>query len=130
MTIFADTSTLVSLYSKTDSNHAKAVQIIKSYKNNPLIISKYIFAETVTILSQREGKKQSIKVGEVLKNVYVWADINQEIENLAWEIFKKQTSKNVSFVDCTTIALYQDGAFDKLFSFDSDFKKNKVAILE
>lgn len=130
MTIFADTSALVSLYSKTDSNHAKAVQITRSYKNNSLIISKYIFAETVTILSQREGKKQSIKVGEVLKNVYIWADINQGIENSAWEIFKKQTSKNVGFIDCTTIALYSDGAFDKLFTFDTDFIKNKVPVLD
>lgn len=129
MTIFADTSALVSLYSKTDPNHKKAIQIIKSHQGISLIISKYIFAEVVTILSQRDGKKQSIIAGNFLKKAYAWIG-TEDIENLAWEIFKKQTSKNVSFVDCTTFALYQQSVFDKAFTFDSDFKTNKIPTLE
>ena len=92
------------------------------------MISKYIFAEVVTILSQRDGKKQSIIAGGLLKKAYAWIG-TEDIENLAWEIFKKQTSKNVSFVDCTTFALYQKGVFDKAFTFDSDFKTNGIPTL-
>ena len=130
MIIFSDTAGLVSLFSEKDSNHRQAMRIVKKLKGQSFLISKYIFAEVVTMLSQKEGKEKSIIVGEHLKTKYEWIDLNTEIENLAWKIFKKQTSKNISFIDCTTIALYKDGAFDKLFTFDSDFKKNKVAILE
>lgn len=129
MTIFADTSALVSLYSKTDPNHKKAVQIIQLHQETQFIISKYIFAEVVTILSQRDGKKQSIIAGNLLKKAYAWIN-TEDIEDLAWEIFKKQKSKNISFTDCTCFALYQQKTFDKAFAFDSDFQKNEVPILK
>ena len=129
MTIFADTSALVSLYSKTDPNHDKAIEIVKSHKEITFMISKYIFAEVVTILSQKDSKKQSIIAGNILIGSYSWINTEKNIENLAWEIFKKQTSKNVSFIDCTTFALYKQGVFDKAFAFDQDFKSNKIPVL-
>lgn len=130
MIIFADTSALVSLYSETDPNHDKAIAIVRSYKEVTFMISKYIFAEVVTILSQKDSKKQSITAGNILIGSYIWINTEKDIENLAWEIFKKQPSKNVSFVDCTTFALYKNGAFNKAFTFDSDFKTNKIPTLE
>lgn len=130
MIIFADTAGLVSLFSEKDSNHKKALQIVKKLRSKSFLISKYIFAEVVTMLSQKEGKEKSIIVGEHLKNNYKWIDLDISMENLAWELFKKQKSKNVSFVDCTTFALSQQGIFDKVFTFDDDFQTNKVSILE
>lgn len=130
MIIFADTSALVSLYSKTDSNHSKAIVLVNLYHDMPLVISKYIFAEVVTILSQKDSKKQAIMAGDILKKSYTWINIEEESENLAWEIFKKQTSKNVSFIDCISFALFKKGVFDKAFAFDDDFKTNQIPILE
>lgn len=129
MIILTDASALISLFSKQDINHEKATKIIKNLKIAELLISNYIFAEVTTMLSQKEGKEKAVKVGEYLKNKYNWIRLDIETENLAWEIFKKQISKNVSFVDCTTFALYQKGVFDKAFTFDSDFKTNKIPIL-
>lgn len=130
MIIITDTSALVSLFSKQDINHNKAIKIINNLKTAELLISNYIFAEVTTMLSQKEGKKKAVKIGEYLKKKYSWIRLDTKTEELAWEIFKKQTSKNVSFVDCATFALYQDGAFDKAFTFDSDFKTNKIPVLE
>lgn len=130
MKIFADASALVALFRIGDPNHQKALTLSKQLDGNTGLISKYIFAETVTILSQKEGKKQSIDAGETLKKHFKLIELNEEVERLAWEIFKKQTSKNVSFVDCTTFALYKNGAFNKAFTFDSDFKTNKIPTLE
>lgn len=130
MIIFADTAGLVSLFSEKDSNHRKALQIVKKLRSKSFLISKYIFAEVVTMLSQKEGKEKSIIVGEHLKNNYKWIDLDISMENLAWELFKKQKSKNVSFVDCTTFALFKKGVFDAAFTFDSDFKSNNIPILK
>ena len=130
MIIITDASALISLFSKKDINHEKAIKIIKSLETEELLISNYIFAEVATMLSQKEGKEKAVKIGEYLKKKYSWIRLDIETENLAWEIFKKQASKNVSFVDCTTFALYKNGAFNKAFTFDSDFKTNKIPILE
>ncbi len=129
MTIFADTSALVALFRIDDPNHQKAKVIAKNLKDINSVISNYVFLETVTILSQRVGKEKTIQAAAVIRKNFEEVRIDPEIDNLAWEIFKKQASKNVSFVDCTTFALYKNGAFDKAFTFDSDFKTNKIPTL-
>src|SRR3989304_4235258 len=129
MKIFADSSALVALFRKSDPNHQKALTISKQLDSNIGIISHYIFAETVTILSQKEGKQQAIDVGEILRNKFIWITIDENICDLAWELFQKQLSKNTSFVDCTTFALYKEEIFDKAFAFDDDFKANKIPLL-
>lgn len=130
MNIFADSSALVALFNPQDPYHNQSKLIAKKYKIRSFIISTYIFAETVTVLSQKVGKIEALHAGEMLKKKASKIEVDENTLNLAWEIFKKQTSKNVSFVDCATIALFQKGVFDKLFTFDSDFKKNSVPVLE
>ncbi len=130
MNVFTDASALISLFSEKDSNHQKALGMIsKLDKKSAFIISNYVFAEVVTILSQKEGRHKAIIIGDYIKRTYHWINVDQEIEDLAWEIFKKQISKNVSFVDCTTFALFKKGVFDKAFSFDRDFKVNKISLV-
>lgn len=129
MSVFTDSSALVALFNPQDPNHNKAKLITKKYKIKSFVISDYIFAETVTVLSQKIGKKKAIYAGEFIKKRCLKVETSEDILNLSWEIFKKQKSKNVSFVDCTTFALYQKGVFDKAFTFDSDFKSNKIPYL-
>lgn len=130
MRIFADASAMVSFYDPKDGNHTKAQKLASKSLRDPLLISNFVFAEIVTILSQRVDKQNAILAGEYIKENFTIIKITEDMEDLAWEIFKKQTSKNVSFVDCTTFALYKNGAFDKAFTFDSDFKSNNVPILK
>ena len=130
MRIFADASAMVSFYDPKDNNHIKAKKITSKILKIPLLTSNFVFAEIVTILSQRIDKQNSILAGEYIKKNITIIRLTEKMEDLVWEIFRKQTSKNVSFVDCATFALYQQGVFDKAFTFDSDFKKNKIPILE
>lgn len=130
MTVFGDASAIVSFYDSSDSNHKKAQKLAIQFSTDKFIISNFVFAEIVTILSQRMGKQPAIIAGNELITAYTIVKLTTDIETLAWEIFKKQTSKNVSFVDCTTFALYQKGAFDKAFTFDNDFKPNRIPVLE
>lgn len=130
MIIFADASAIVSLYSLTDPNHSRAKAIMDNLTFGQLITSNFVYAEIITILSQRVSKEKAIFAGSYIKENFKFFRLTEEIEDLAWEIFKKQKSKNVSFIDCTTIALFKMGVFDKAFTFDSDFKTNKIPILE
>lgn len=129
MNIFADASAIVALFSENDPNHKQAVKLATKFKHHDFLISNYVFAETVAILSQRIDKDKAIIAGEHLKKTYTWVELDKKVESLAWEIFKKQRSKNVSFVDCSVFALYQNGVFDKAFSFDKDFKTNHIPLV-
>lgn len=130
MTIFIDASAAVSYFDVKDINHVRTLKISNQFGKNKIITSNYVFAEIVTIVSQNAGKEVAIDAGNYIKDNFSVIRIPIGIEDLAWDIFKIQTSKNVGFVDCSTIALFQKGIFDKVFTFDSDFKKNKVVILE
>ena len=129
MTIFVDASAAVSYFDVEDVNHTQALTLSSHFGENKIITSNYVFAEIVTIVSQNAGKDTAIDAGNYIGDTFSIIRISPEIEDLAWEIFKKQKSKNVSFVDCTTFALYQKGIFDKAFSFDGDFKTNKIPVL-
>lgn len=129
MTIFVDASAMVSVYDPKDPNHNQAQSLTEHFLNNQVITSNFVFAEIVTILSQRVGKGDAILVGNYIKQNFTIMKLASETEDLAWEIFKKQKSKNVSFVDCTTFALFKKGVFDTAFTFDSDFKSNEIPTL-
>lgn len=129
MVNFCDTSALIALFNPDDPNHQKAIDIVKRESKRIFMISNYIFAETVTMLSQRTDKETSIRSGEHIKKTYHIITLDKDSEDLAWDIFKKQKSKNVSFVDCTTFALFKKGVFDKAFSFDKDFKTNHIPLV-
>ena len=129
MNILADTSALVSVFRSKDSLHKKALRLSKRLTGHKILITNYIFAETVTVLSQEEGKVQGNLAGEYLKKNYYILRVSEAFEELAWDILKNQKSKNVSYIDCTTFALYQKAVFEKVFAFDTDFKRNKIPLV-
>lgn len=129
MNIFVDASALVPLFRLDDPLRNKALILSEKLTGQTAMISNYIFAELVTILSQKVHKEKAIYAGEYVRKHYIILRVDDGIEDLAWKIFKQQKSKNVSFVDCTTFALYQKGMFEKAFAFDEDFKRNKVPLV-
>lgn len=125
-----DSDFLIALYNERDSNHRRALTLIEhlaSIGDAQLYFSVFVYGETTTILAQRVSQKTAHyfmddiqKHGlSVITNV---ADIFLEAQN----IFRKQQSKNVSFVDATNIALMRGTAFAGLLSFDQDYAKNGI----
>lgn len=130
-TILVDSDVFVALAKKDDTNHKKAKRILKKLTNQPVafITSNYVFAETVTVISQRISHQAAlgfIKVVKSSRSPFLCRWIDEEIEELAIQIFSQQTSKNVSFIDCTNIALVRHYNLAAIFSFDSIYKKNGI----
>lgn len=133
--IIVDSDALVALSKIDDLHHGAATGIQEnlSKRDITLCTSNYVFAETVTVISQRVGFRAAVSFINVMKSdksafIIIW--INEEIEKLAIEIFKTQSSKNVSFVDCTNMALMQKEKIDAIFSFDKVYKKNRYKMME
>lgn len=128
-TALVDSDAFVALSKNDDSNSAKAQQILNILKlqKTKLYTSNYVFSESITVISKKVGYLAALSFIEVMKSSknpfsFIWID--ETIENMALEIFKQQTSKNVSFVDCTNMALLRHDQINAIFSFDESYRKN------
>lgn len=121
--IFIDTNYFCGLYNLRDSLHSKSREIYEGLKKEKhrLLISNYIIAETLTVLSQGAGKEASLKFGRDIFGqnnliAILIADLKTDLKS--FEIFKKVRSKNFSFVDALILALMKKFKIDYLLTFD------------
>ncbi|MDO8498045.1 MAG: PIN domain-containing protein [bacterium] len=127
--VFIDSDAFIGLIKEDDAHYSQTQRSFsRLYKEKyEYITSNYVFSEVITVLSLRVGREGAIKFIDTIKTPLseyrvVW--INEEIEEKAIEIYKKQTSKNVSFVDCTNMALMELHNIPLIFSFDRIYRKN------
>ena len=129
--IFIDSDAFIALLKLDDSNHNKALEILAKLDQNSVLLytSTYVFAETVTVLSQRLGRKYAEEFIGMVKGqssaiTFLWPD--EQIQEKAIELFLQQKSKNVSFVDCINMTLIKERFIDMVFSFDKIYGKNVI----
>lgn len=127
--IFVDSDAFVAFLKADDNNHFKAEKYFNELKakNALFMTSNYVFAEVVTVLSQRIAHSVAVDFIQNIRsfeNAMTIRWITEEIEGAAINIFIGQKSKNVSFVDCTNMALMEHFHMDAIFSFDEIYKKN------
>ncbi len=126
--VFADANFFVALFNPADALHDRAVTVARAIEDRgtPLVISALIFLEVVTVLSQRRGRDVAVATGEYLRTnaAIEIVPIDPDLFDDAWRIFQEVEHKDVSFVDCSTIALLRADAADALLTFDDrDFRR-------
>jgi len=123
--IFIDTSALVALFDRSDNNHQKAKTLLEIIRNNKikLLMSDYIFDETITTVLSNAGHKTAIRIGEFIlgSNIVELSWLDESIIMKAWEYFKRHSDKEYSFTDCTTFILMEEMKLSNFFAFDEDF---------
>lgn len=131
--IFIDASGFVALFSEKDENHPKAVKLYEKLKNSKasLYTSDYVIDETLTTILARGSHKLSVVAGEaifssdIIKIVAVYPDYFKP----AWALYKKYDDKKFSFTDVTSFTIIKDLSIKKAFSFDSDFTKAGIELI-
>lgn len=127
MNILLDTSFICSLHLPEDSLHHKALTISKELVNQKvnLYISNFILLEVLTVLSQRKSRKLAIEFGRSVKEEPVIKTIRIDgiLEEYSWKIFLKTKEKDLSFVDCSTLAVLDKEKVDYLITFDKLFNR-------
>lgn len=125
--VFVDSNFFIAFFNTADALHQQALTAGKALTaaGNYLIISNFVFLETVTVLSQRVGKQTAQQVGAyLLSDPYLQIiHIDPALQAHTWRIFQEATNKNVSFVDCSNLAVIQAESIPYLLTFDvPDFK--------
>ncbi len=132
--IFVDSDAFIALAREDDSNHAKSLKILELLQKDRyhFVTSNYVFSEVITVLSLRLSREAAMKFIENMKSpdsAYTIQWIHEQSEKEALEIFAKQRSKNVSFVDCTNMAIMSINKIEIVFSFDEVYKKNGYTLI-
>jgi predicted nucleic acid-binding protein len=124
--IFLDTSFLISLEIDSDTNHSRAVKLNRKIAKGlfgKLVISDYIFDETVTVTFGRTRKlAKAVLAGDSLFESAEIMTVDEKIFKDSWKFFKSQKSTRLSFTDCTTVVMMQANGIRNIATFDEDFK--------
>lgn len=128
--VFVDTNVFVAIRDTKDSTHNQAVKIYEELKSNKVkfFTSSDIIGETLTVLAKKLGKataKEFLDNFSVLtKEIFIDKYLHQETR----ELFQRVKSKNISFIDFSSVVAMKRNKIKSIFSFDKDFKKLGVKL--
>ena len=131
--IILDTSFVVSYKIEDDTNHRKAVELMKEIaegKYGEVIISDYIFDEAVTVILVRsKSLSLAVETGNDLRKYANIDKIGNDILDSAWEVFSGQKDTKFSFTDCTILSMMERKKIVHIATFDAEFRKMKSIIV-
>lgn len=131
--ILIDADAWVAFIYRDDAHHERASELfdIFEHSKDSMITTNYVFAEAITVISRRAGHKRALAFIESLQSPASHLSVlyaNAHIDSLAAAVFKRQTSKNVSFIDCANMAIMDELNLDAIFSFDKIYQKNNYRL--
>jgi hypothetical protein len=128
--VFGDTSAILALVNKKDQYYAEATKKLKDILKRPdasLLITTHILAETITRIQRKVSKEKAVAVGNMLmenSRIEIMTPTNTIMQK-AWEIYRKYSDQDFSFVDCISFAVMQELNIKKVFAFDKHFRTMK-----
>ncbi len=130
--LFLDTSFIIALEDADDQNHHPAVAYWKSFKRNPrkIVITSYIFDETVTFLKRRISHEKAAEVGKLMLSspTVELIHISEEHFDKGWRQFLKYRDKGFSFTDCISFLVMEENGIKKALTFDEHFRQMGINI--
>ena len=122
--IFIDTSALYAYINSKDPDHEEVKNFLHQFRGQ-LVISNFIFDETVTLVLSRMGHDKAVLTGKTMLNPKVFDIVRVQIndERKAWELFINRPDKTYSFTDCTSFIIMKRLNIDRSLSIDPHFQQ-------
>lgn len=129
--VFVDADAFVAAANKKDPNHKKALRLGKLLAQAKVVklTSDFAFGEAVTVVSQKVGHIQAVRMGYDIQGGATIVDSTQIHREKALEKFSKQTTKNARFTDMVNMVLMDELKIDTIFSFDEHYPKSGYKLL-
>ncbi len=130
MTVFLDTGIFVAFHNTRDTNHTRALELIKTLIEGGFgtaYTSDYVFDEAVNVALVRTGRPENalavgrMILGEITAPFTAILRVSDDNFNKAWTLFSQHADRGLSFTDCTSIALMRTRGIESIVSFDADF---------
>jgi len=130
MKLFLDTSSLLSVFDRSDDHHSVCSDFWKELfqeRNYEPVISDYILDELMTRIRYEVSHAIAVRVLNSLiqlvdrgRLTLVW--VNQTYFDQGRRIFERYRDQKFSFTDCTSFAICRDTGIQEAFALDSDFR--------
>lgn len=122
MKLLVDSDFWMGLVVENDAHHANVLRELQNVQKQKaeLFTLKLVIYETATVLSRKIDQKRSLLFLDTFYALPVsHIDLSSELEDASWDIFKKQTKKGTSFIDCANLAVIEYYKLDGILSFDT-----------
>jgi predicted nucleic acid-binding protein len=134
---FVDTTFLVARFNRKDRNRAAATEFLESQREPGatrlrLVMSDYVFDETVTTVLFRSGRHAVARAaGQALRDSKAihMVHVDKGVFDAAWALFADRPDKRWSFTDCTSFVLMDRLDIRTALSFDRNFVEAGFATL-
>jgi predicted nucleic acid-binding protein len=129
--VIADTSGLISLFSRADRNHAAALAASHrlTKRRGAVIVPADVFTETMNVEGRKAGHAAALRTAAELSSIpFAVIDTGSEILRSALARFAR-VPESVSFTDCIVMAVADHYATKEIFGFDEGFAKCGYRIL-
>lgn len=132
MNVLVDTSAIFAALSKTDDHFADASVIMRSLLegSSRMHVTSYVISETLALLQNRLGFAAAQRFSEDLFPVLdpIWFD--EKLHRAAEVLWLREASRQISFVDCSSVAAGHELGIEKIFAFDSDFERLGLELVD
>lgn len=118
---FLDTTFIVGLFVSNEQWHPEAIEIYKKIKNNRLLISKLVIAETLTVLKNKLPTKDIREIYNNIPHIFEVIDDSESYDGAMNEFIKYDS--NISFFDSMYVHIMKEKNISEIVSFDSDFDR-------
>lgn len=128
--IFVDTSAFYALVDSKEPLHRPAQQFFRE-NQTALVTTNFIFAESLSLITKRLGKRIAVKFGGGLKNSRILriAYLTAEHQERAWQIFCQQLDKDYDYIDCSCFVFMDGQRIKEAFTFDRHFQQRGYKML-
>lgn len=132
MMVLVDTSAIFAALSKTDDHFAEASVILRSLLegSSRIQLTSYVISETLALLQNRLGFAAAQRSSEDLLPVLdpIWID--EKLHRATRVLWLRESSRKISFVDCSSVAAGLELGIRKIFAFDSDFERLGLELVD
>jgi len=131
--VFFDTSALIATGNKHDAFHLDALRIRNDLKRREryFVTTSAILYEFGSAFSATGLRPTAIKMIEAIRQSKKWKciQIDNELFNKGFELYKQVKDKEWGLVDCTSIIVARDMGIMEVFTADHHFEQAGFTIL-
>jgi len=123
-THFIDSSAFFALGDKA-SSEGQEINSFLLEKKPSLVTSHFVFAETISLITKRVGKKKGLETGLFIleSGIVHLEEISSEIFREAWALYKKYSDKDFDLIDASSFIFCRKQKIEKVITLDRHFKQ-------
>ena len=106
-----------------DKYHPAAATFVRANMTAIFYLPETVFVETMVLTKARLGSKSAIELGDkvMTSSHFLIAYLTTEDRLTTWDIFRRYTDKEWSYVDCSILAVARRIQVMDVFAFDRHF---------